>query len=131
MADQFYPEVQPALPEHDLAAVAAEVEKHLEHPETRELTGPELVKKSLQMISATAPPAPAPEEDDAQLPTYVVSAPAATKLDVEHLLTLAFRDGIIKASAEAAKSNPFVLDAFHDALAGKLYPELKKRGIVE
>jgi hypothetical protein len=44
---------------------------------------------------------------------------------------MAFKDGILKASSEAAKASPFVLDAFHDALAGKLYEELKKRGVLE
>jgi hypothetical protein len=65
------------------------------------------------------------------LPDYAANAPAETKLEIEHLLEMAFREGIMKANAEASRSNPFVIDAFHDSLAGKLYPELKKRGIVD
>jgi hypothetical protein len=47
------------------------------------------------------------------------------------LLDLALRDGLSKALSESEKSPYFVQDAFHDALAGKLYPELQKRGIVK
>ena len=47
------------------------------------------------------------------------------------LLDLAFHHGIEKANSEAKKSSPFIVDAFHDALVTKLYPELQKRGIVE
>ncbi len=65
------------------------------------------------------------------LPDYAANAPAETKLEIEHLLETAFREGIMAANTKAARSSPFVLDAFHDALAGKLYPELKKRGIVQ
>jgi hypothetical protein len=57
------------------------------------------------------------------------AAPAA-KLEVEDLIRLAFKDGIAKATHAAAKSNPFILDAFHDALAGKLHEELTKRKII-
>ena len=39
--------------------------------------------------------------------------------------------GIEKAAAEAKKSNPYVLDAFHDALVEKLYPELQRRGVLK
>ena len=44
---------------------------------------------------------------------------------------MAFMDGILKAANEAKKSNPFVLDAFHDALTGKLYDEFKRRGLLK
>lgn len=130
MADQFSSEVQPIVPEQDLAAVAEEVERHRERPELSNLTGYELVRKSIQTLPSPVPDGVAPG-DDLQLPAYVIAAAPATKLEVEQLLSLAFQEGILKASAEAAKTNPFVLDAFHDALAGKLYPELKKRGVVD
>jgi hypothetical protein len=41
------------------------------------------------------------------------------------------RKGIGSALTESAKSPYFVQDAFHDALAGKLYPELQKRGMIK
>ncbi len=135
MPDQ--PESHPAI-EKDLSAVAAEVAKHREAPENRLLSSHELVRKAVRSYTenqAPTPPAqtaqPSSQSDDSALPAYAQSAPSGTKLEVEHLLSLAFREGILKATSEASRSNPYVLDTFHDALAGKLYPELKKRGLVE
>ena len=53
------------------------------------------------------------------------------KLEIEYLCDMALRKGIATAMSESEKSPYFVQDAFHDALAGKLYPELQKRGIVK
>ena len=39
--------------------------------------------------------------------------------------------GITPVINEAASQEPFVVDAFHDALVDKLYDELKTRGIVK
>ncbi len=39
--------------------------------------------------------------------------------------------GIKKAIEQAKQSDPFLLDAFHDALVDKLYDELKSRGVVK
>jgi hypothetical protein len=135
MTDQF--SETPELPAGDMERLTAEVQKHQENPEHRLISGHQLVKRSLETIHEKAAPspsaAPAPAagtDDDALLPQYAKNAPTPTKIEIEHLLGVAFREGILKASAEAASSSPFVLDAFHDALAGKLYPELQKRGIV-
>ena len=57
--------------------------------------------------------------------------PAETKLAVEELLELSLHKGIEQGLKEARKAGPFMLDAFHDALIDKLYPELQKRGVVE
>lgn len=65
------------------------------------------------------------------LPAYAQSAPPEIKLEIEYLLDIALRKGIGPALAESAKSPYFVQDAFHDALAGRLYPELQKRGLVK
>jgi len=46
-------------------------------------------------------------------------------------MDVALKQGLEKALAEARKSPYFVQDALHDALAGRLYPELQKRGIVK
>jgi hypothetical protein len=130
MAD-FSPEVA----ERDIQAVSAEVKRHQESPEARLMTGQELVRKSIR--SYTGLPAQTPQQvvaqkdEDSVLPAYAVGSSSETKHEVEHLLGLAFREGIIKATDEAYKSSPYVLDIFHDALAGKLYPELQKRGILK
>ncbi len=135
MPDQ--PELQPAL-EQDLHAISAEIARNREKPENKLLSGHELVRNSVKSYTApVAPPpsaatAPAAQTDnDSVLPAYAQSASAETKQEVEHLLSLAFQEGVLSAAARAAKSSPYVLDIFHDALAGKLYPELKKRGLVD
>ncbi len=132
MAEQSLPEFKghEAI-EADIKQLVAEIRKHEERPETRSLTGPEIIKKSIQSMTAAGQPAQPSEPSSGPLPQYAQSAPAETKLEVEYLLDVAFHHGIAKANAEAARSSPFVIDAFHDALAGKLYPELQKRGILK
>lgn len=49
---------------------------------------------------------------------------------VNHLVGLIASKGIKNAIAEAKKLDPFLLDAFHDALVDKLYDELANRGLV-
>lgn len=78
---------------------------------------------------APIPAAPAPSVNSS-LPDYLKSEPAKIKLDVEKLLDMAWHKGIRHAAKEAAIQGPLVLDAFHDALTDKLYPELKKRGLL-
>ena len=136
MPEPITPNFEAAL-EADIERLSVELKERRDHPEMQGLSGHEKVREAIRAIS----PAPAPTDDTpaaAQtnvfqnpLPDYAKNATPETKLEIETLLESAFRDGLAKASAAAAKSNPFVLDAFHDALAGKLYPELKKRGIVE
>jgi len=82
-------------------------------------------------MTAVEQPAQPSEPSSGLLPQYAQSAPAETRLEVEYLLDVAFHHGIAKANTEAMKSSPFVIDAFHDALVGKLYPELQKRGILK
>ncbi len=54
-----------------------------------------------------------------------------TKLEVEYLVDMAFHKGIMEAAKQArASKNPFVEDAFHDALSGKLYDEMERRGML-
>ena len=65
------------------------------------------------------------------LPDYAQKRRPEVKLEIEYLLDLALQHGIGKAISESEKSPYFVQDAFHDSLAGKLYPELQKRGIVK
>ena len=71
------------------------------------------------------------ENASSPLPAYAQNAPAEVKLEIEYLLDIAFKKGIGTALTESQKSPAFVQDAFHDALAGRLYPELQKRGIVK
>ncbi len=107
-----------------------------EAPENKGVSDREIIKHSLQtIVPQTAQPEPAanPNSNIIQnpLPDYAQSATAETKLEIEYLLDMAFHKGIATAMKEAGKSNPFVFDAFHDALTGKLHDELKKRGFAE
>lgn len=127
------PEQAPAPLESDLSRVAGEVLKHRENPEMSGASDQEVVKQAIRTITAApAPAAPqkAVSDDDSVLPAYMSNAAPAAKLEVEELIRMAFKDGISKAAKTAQKSSPFVLDAFHDALAGKLHDELKKRKMI-
>lgn len=137
MIDRISTETHPEPVEKEIQKISAEVLRERERPDSRGLTGSELVRRTVrsyvgQPLAEPAEPAQSAEwTTDNTLPEYAESAPPEVKGEVERFLGLAFREGILKASAEAAKASPFVLDTFHDALAGKLYEELKKRGIVE
>lgn len=131
MPDQHTAEFPHEFLEADIKRLAGEVQKHRERSESRHLEGPELIKKSIQSLAPAPPPVSALPASNSPLPNYAADIPAEAKLEIEYLLDLAFHHGIEKADREARKTNPFIVDAFHDALATKLYPELQKRGIVK
>ncbi len=64
------------------------------------------------------------------LPGYLAKEAPEVKLKVEKLLDMALHKGLKAAANEAKGTNPIVIDAFHDALADKLYAELKARGLI-
>jgi hypothetical protein len=126
--------------EKDMAHLAQEVKMQRELPEMKSVSDEELVKnivRSFPRLSANAnePQVPVPQPpstaSDSILPDYVQSSTPEVKLEIEYLIDVAFKNGIGKALDEAANSSPFIEDALRDALAGKLYPELQKRGIVK
>lgn len=120
--------------EADIKSLAREVGRQKEMPENKGVAGQELLKKAIQALPPVAStPQTKPNEPARKgpLPDYAQSAPAEVRLEIEYLLDLAFHSGIPKAAAEARKSPDFVQDAFHDVLAGKLYPEFQKRGILK
>jgi hypothetical protein len=68
------------------------------------------------------------------------SAPSTTYLDnlsadstqkVNSLIEIVGSKGIRAAIKEAEAKDPFILDAFHDALVDRLHGELKRRGIIK
>lgn len=130
--------------EADIARLAVEVKNQRERPEMKNVQEAELLKEAIrafpqleknpQAVAVPTPPPVSSANDDVfknPLPAYAKDAPAEVKLEIEYLLEVAFKDGLGKALSEAQKSPYFVQDALHDALAGKLYPELQKRGIVK
>ena len=133
MREESLPAFDHVALEADLRRLTLEIQRQEKLPENRNLGGGALLKKSLESIVS-----PLPEEalekipaSKSPLPDYARESGAKTKLEIEYFLDLAFHQGLDKAVSEVRKSSPFVLDAFHDALAGKLYPELKKRGILK
>ena len=136
MPDQLSPSFEHEALEADIKALAQEIQRQRERPESKNLSEKELLKQAIGGLPPAAPPAqpPAPIKQPpskSPLPAYAQNAPAEVKLEIEYLIDLAFHQGAAKATAEAKKSPNFVLDAFHDALAGKLYPEFQKRGILK
>ncbi len=138
--------------ESDIARLAEQVQAQRARPEMKNATEAELLKEAIRAFPETGrerapegaprPAAPPPPPGSAAaasasapaqspLPAYAQNAPAETKLEIEYLLDMALRQGLGKAIGESKKSPYFVQDAFHDALAGRLYPELQRRGIVK
>lgn len=135
------PEQDISFRREDIEKVQKELQEKKETREFRNLTEREIVKETIRPL--VRPPLksqvlPQPKltskkstiaSEDA-LPSYAKDADEKTRERVERLLSLAFQSGIENAAREAERSDPFSLDAFHDALTDKLYDELKKRGII-
>lgn len=125
--------------EADMKLLAAEIGNHRDRPETKDIPERELLKEAIRAfprLEKNAPAAPAPVSQSSSsaksaLPDYAKGAAPEVRLEIEYLLDLTLHQGLGKALAEADKSPYFVRDAFHDSLAGKLYPELQKRGIIK
>ena len=143
MREESLPTFDHEALEADLKRLALEIQRQEKLPENRNLGGEALLKKSLESIVSplseeagekvptSKSPSAVSSGPNCPLPDYAQSSGAKTKLEIEYFLDMAFHHGLDKAVSEARKSSPFVLDAFHDALAGKLYPELKKRGVLK
>ena len=131
MPEQISQEFSDAILEADMRRLAAEVVKARELPENRNTPEKELLKQSLRASASTASQPTTSLGTESPLPAAIQGAPAEVKLEIEYLVDLALHRGLQKANEAATKSDPFVLDAFHDMLAGKLYPELQKRGLLK
>jgi hypothetical protein len=126
--------------ETDMRTLAAEIQRKQELKDVKNTQGLEVVKEAIRAFpqldhsagnGVPAAPAVAAVQAASPLPAYAQNAAPEIKLEIEYLLDLAFQKGIGPALAESEKSPYFVQDAFHDALAGKLYPELQKRGLMK
>lgn len=123
--------------EADLQRLAAEIKTQHERPEMHGAAEQRIIKEAIRSFPELknqpqpAPPPQALANQNSPLPDYAQSAPAEVKLEIEYLLDVAFKKGISSALTESQKSPAFVQDAFHDALAGRLYPALQERGIVK
>jgi hypothetical protein len=123
--------------EADLRELAQEIKNQRERPEMQNAGEKEIIKEAIRAFPqsekhpAPVPPSGAGSSTASPLPAYAQTAPAEVRLEIEYLLDIALRQGLGKALGEAQKAPYFVVDAFRDALAGRLYPELQKRGIVK
>lgn len=142
--------------ESDMQQLATEIRGQREKPEMKSAAEQELVREAIRAFPESAKNMPKNNNEQPQagggaanaaqsatdangggnnpnspLPVYAQNAPAEVKLEIEYLLDVALKKGIGPALTESQKSPAFVQDAFHDALAGRLYPELQKRGIVK
>ena len=126
--------------ERDLVRLGQETRSQKKRLEIESLGEKEIIKKSLQSIAGSLEPAqsqgasvvPPTVNDDAHLPSYLQGAKSTKEIKdaVERLIELVFDKGLEAAVRVARRSNPFVEDAFHDALADRLLPELKKRDLL-
>lgn len=128
--------------ENDIDNLSKEINRVQESKESEISTKKEVVKKTFKNIS------PEPknyqrkkkskaknnkQQEESFLPDYMEEddVDPSKKIEVEKLMDLVIHKGILKALKESKKHPPFIQDAFHDALADKLLPELKKRGILK
>lgn len=132
------------LIEHDFVRLTAEVKAKREHPETKDLSDREVVKRSVESLAqavplGVTPPPTSPVVNDADdhvtsdiLPEYLANESDAVQAqhEVKVLIDFFFHEGLERAIRESKKRSPFVVDAFHDALVDKMLPELKKRGVI-
>lgn len=122
-----------------MKTLAAEIHRTQEMKDVKNAEGLDVVKEAIrafpQLDHGSGNGVPAARvtlgEANSPLPAYAQNAPAEVKLEIEYLLDLAFQKGIATALSASKKSPYFVQDAFHDALAGRLYPELQKRGVLK
>ncbi len=125
-----------------MKTLAAEIHRTQEMKDKKNAEGLDVLKEVIRAFpqldhedsggnGVPVAPAVAAAQSGSPLPAYAQNAPAEIKLEIEYLLDVAFRKGIGAALSESAKSPYFVQDAFHDALAGRLYPELQKRGVLK
>jgi len=104
---------------------------HAESAEGKEMKGEELMKKAIQSVTQTVPVPEQAEPNSIQNPLtdYTAQEPEEVKRKIEDLLQIAATDGIVRATEAAKHASPFILDAFHDALAAKVYPYLREKGL--
>lgn len=130
MPEELPSKIDHATLEREIQNLAREVREKinalLRKPEEGEMRN--IIRES--MISGAPSATPADKPSPAVLPDYLSSASPEVKLKIERLVDKVFHAGIGKTLAEAKKEGPFFLDAFHDALSGKLYEEMKRRKII-
>ena len=125
-----------------MKTLAAEIHRTQETKDIKNAEGLDVLKDAIRAFpqlnhdqpggnGVSVPPPAVAAAQSSPLPAYAQNAAPEIKLEIEYLLDIALRKGIGPALAESSKSPYFVQDALHDALAGKLYPEMQKRGLMK
>lgn len=115
----------PSVFESDLKRIETQINKFKELPEAEAMAPQEIVRQSVKQI------APPTGDMGAQAPVVAANPSDETEKTVEYLVNTAVTEGILKANQAARNAEPFVMDSFHDAMVGRFYPELQKRGIID
>lgn len=135
MAENIQPNIEHSALEKDIQDLAKEVKERGLSDQGRQALQTVLKERAPIAPGTPVMPAPTPPaqvtKPSSNLPDYVQQEPADVKLKIEKLLDLAWHKGVKHAAKEAAVAGSLVLDAFHDALIDKLYPEFKKRGLLK
>ena len=125
----------PGFKEEDLKKIKNQFELAQKSPESEKTSPREVLKESIKSLfppeKRTASESGRPESNEANLPAYLRESDPAVKDLIQSLIAVAYRDGPAAAVAAASKHGDFILDAFHDALTEKLYPELVRRGLIK
>ncbi|MDO8515825.1 MAG: hypothetical protein Q7S28_01090 [bacterium] len=132
MSDTIQPSFEHSFLESDLAHLAREVAERKESFERVGTSDKEILREAIKSFG-TAPVSNAQSADDTAkgpLPLYVKDAPPETKLEIEYLLDVAVHKGIAVANSEAKRANPYILDAFHDALLKMIHPVMEEKKLL-
>ena len=125
------PKIEIPLPSPDIQKLGEHLEQKSALEKVEEHTI-ETVKQSIQAVSQTSAPVGQSTEGGVDvLPEYTKNYTEEDKQKIENLLQVAASKGLDAANSNAEGQPPYILDAFHDALAEKLLPYLKQQGIIK
>lgn len=126
--------------EEDAKKLAERIGERKKSPEFKNYSDKDLIRQSLRPESylkngvklqekpASQPVIPKKEEEF--LPDYLKDSSKEIKEKVEFLLEYTLKNGIVKGISNAQKFEPFILDAYRDALVDKLHNELVNRKLL-
>ncbi len=130
--------MEPQEPKLEIPLPSPDVQKIGEHLDKRTVDEniashtQEAVRQSIQAVSASLDKTPSVVQSNLDvLPEYTKNYSGEDKKKIEDLLQIAADAGLDAANRKAESEQPYILDAFHDALAEKLLPYLKQKGIIK
>ncbi len=90
----------------------------------------EIIKQTIAPTVLSQPQKPVSVGEPSSLPDYLGSENEEVKRKIGFLVDFAISEGIGKAVQKANDETPFLIDAFHDALAERLHSEMKKQNLI-